>query len=78
MKKTILILMIFLAACSEPTESENYPKYNPPSDHTVNEDGVRHKPGLQDPLKNCVSCHGQDLKGGSVGVSCYECHGKKW
>ncbi len=28
--------------------------------------------------QNCASCHGSDLRGGDSGVSCYECHGKKW
>lgn len=76
--KTIRILlfvpMLFLAGCSSPTESQ----YNPPSDHTVDKHGARHKSGLEKPLTNCVECHGSDLKGGSVGVSCYHCHGKKW
>lgn len=72
--------MVFLAiltySCDTGTENES--KYNAPADHTVSKDGAMHKPGLQDPLTNCSSCHGQDLTGGSVGVSCYECHGKKW
>ncbi|HID40211.1 MAG TPA: hypothetical protein EYP36_11960 [Calditrichaeota bacterium] len=76
MKISILILFAFLITCSEPTANKS--KYNPPDDHTVVEDGIKHKPGLKDPLKNCISCHGKDLKGGNVGVSCYECHGKKW
>ena len=48
-----------------------------PSDHTVNEGGVMHKPGLQAPLTNCVSCHGSSLQGGA-GPSCTSCHGVKW
>jgi mono/diheme cytochrome c family protein len=50
---------------------------NAPSDHTVSEDGVKHKSGLQDPLTNCVACHGATLTGGQ-GPSCFSCHGKKW
>jgi hypothetical protein len=41
--------------------------------HDVNKGGVMHKAGLEDPLHNCVECHGADLKGGS-GPSCYSCH----
>ncbi len=37
-----------------------------------------HKAGLKDAETNCTECHGDDLRGGNVGVSCYECHGKKW
>ena len=48
------------------------------STHTVNRGGTLHKPGLTDPQNNCVSCHGSDLRGGSVGVSCYKCHGELW
>ena len=59
-------------------ENANDPKYNPPADHTINQSGYMHKSGLNQPLTNCVSCHGADLKGGSTGVSCFECHGTKW
>ncbi|HEY3356623.1 MAG TPA: hypothetical protein VGQ83_25455 [Polyangia bacterium] len=44
-----------------------------PGDHTDLMNGVGHKPGKEDPLANCVACHGADLKGG-VGPSCYSCH----
>jgi cytochrome c553 len=71
----ILLLLVLFIAC----EKENdLPEYNPPADHTVNEDGFMHKSRLHQPLANCVSCHGSDLKGGTTGVSCYECHGQKW
>ena len=67
-------LAMFLINCSSPTDS----KFNPPSDHTISKNGAKHKSGLNSPLTNCVSCHGSDLRGGDSGVSCYECHGKKW
>lgn len=71
----ILLMLVLIIAC----ENENdLPEYNPPADHTVNEDGFMHKSGLTQPLANCVSCHGSDLKGGTTGVSCFECHGQKW
>jgi len=41
--------------------------------HTENNGGVWHRPGKEDPLTNCVSCHGADLTGGE-GPSCYNCH----
>ena len=44
-----------------------------PAGHTDNQQGVMHHTGKEDPLKNCVSCHGGKLKGG-VGPSCYTCH----
>ena len=78
MKKLLMILtvvLLFLAACGkDPVSSSG----NSPSDHTVNKHRVMHKSGLTNPTTNCVSCHGPDLKGGDVGVSCYSCHGKKW
>jgi mono/diheme cytochrome c family protein len=43
-----------------------------------NKGGTYHKPGLNDPLTNCVACHGADLRGGTTGVSCFKCHGQKW
>ena len=49
-----------------------------PSSHTVNKDGAQHKPGLNNPSANCSQCHGSDLRGGTVGVSCYKCHGAEW
>ena len=63
-------------SCSSSTESES--KYDPPEDHTISKDGVRHKTGLTNPSENCVSCHGADLRGGDTAPSCYECHSKKW
>ena len=79
MKKIFLILVaIFIFSCSSSTDSDGKSKYDPPADHTVSKDGAKHQPGLNDPLNNCVSCHGEDLRGGETGVSCYECHGKKW
>jgi len=48
-----------------------------PDDHQVSQDGTRHLEGLKDPDVNCVTCHGEDLKGDD-GPSCYECHNKKW
>ena len=71
----LLIIFAFIAACEK---EGNYPDYNPPADHTISQDGVMHKSGFNDPLTNCVGCHGADLTGGNVGVSCFECHGQKW
>jgi hypothetical protein len=70
----ITIISIFLMNCSSPTDS----KYDSPSDHTISKNGAKHKNGLNSPLDNCISCHGSDLLGGDTGVSCYECHSKKW
>ena len=44
-----------------------------PADHTESMNGVMHKPGKENPLVNCTTCHGADLRGGS-GPSCYTCH----
>jgi len=41
--------------------------------HTENNGGVMHAPGKDNPLANCVACHGSDLTGGT-GPSCYSCH----
>ena len=80
MKSVKLMLAVFagIIIISSCTKENTDPDYNPPSDHTISQDGFMHKPGLNDPLTNCTSCHGADLKGGSVGVSCFECHGTKW
>ena len=77
-KLSILLLMlmiVFTIACEKEGGSSDY---NPPADHTINNDGFLHKSGLNDPLTNCVTCHGSDLRGGTTGVSCYECHGEEW
>ena len=71
----LFLLFILIIACEKTDDS---PKYTPPADHTISKDGFLHKSGLDQPLTNCVSCHGSDLKGGTSGVSCYECHGKEW
>ncbi len=70
----ILAVMALFIGC----EKTNNSGYNPPADHTISQSGYMHKSGLDQPLTNCVSCHGADLKGGSTGVSCFECHGTKW
>jgi cytochrome c553 len=73
----LILVMIFLVlffGCESPSES----KFNAPDDHTVSKDGAKHKSGLNNPIENCASCHGDDLLGGSTGVSCYDCHGEKW
>ena len=75
-KVSILFLLLILTVACEKTN--DHPKYNPPADHTISKDGFLHKSGLDQPLTNCASCHGSDLKGGTTGVSCYECHGKEW
>lgn len=59
-------------------DKEEYPQYDPPSDHKISQEGVMHKSGLFIPEFNCTVCHGVDLKGGNAQVSCYECHGVKW
>lgn len=72
----IMISLLTLVVCY--SCEDEYPQYNPPTDHTINKDGVMHKSGLSDPTANCAACHGVDLDGGSSQVSCYECHGKEW
>ena len=71
----IFLLFVLVSSCEK---SKDVPKYNAPADHTISKDGTMHKSGLDQPSTNCAVCHGSDLKGGSVGVSCYECHGKEW
>ena len=70
---TTILAVVVLSSCSS-TESPT----NAPADHTVNKGGFMHKSGLENPEANCVQCHGSDLRGGTSGVSCYQCHGKKW
>ncbi len=75
--KTIILaglMALAMAACSSPAGDSAGHR----ADHTVNKSGVFHKPGLDNPLTNCVSCHGADLRGGTAGVSCFKCHGQKW
>ena len=70
----ILLMLALITGCEKANDS----KHNPPPDHTISKSGFMHKSGLDQPLVNCVSCHGSDLKGGTAGVSCFECHGTKW
>lgn len=71
----LLLLVVLISACAK---NSDFPKYSPPADHTISKSGAIHKSGLNQPLTNCVSCHGSDLRGGTSGVSCYECHNKQW
>ena len=74
----ILLLFVMVVAISSCEKEENGSKYSPPADHTISKDGAMHKSGLDEPLTNCVTCHGPDLEGGTSGVSCFECHGREW
>ena len=50
-----------------------------PEGHTVVKGGVAHASGLNNPMANCATCHGADLRGGNQGEpSCFNCHGQKW
>jgi len=82
MKYTYVVMIFLLSAfiivaCNESSTSPTH-NYTPPDDHTISKSGVLHKSGSTDPVKNCTSCHGADLRGGSAPVSCFECHGQKW
>ena len=68
-------ILLSLNACSD---SGTVPE-DAPEGHTVMKDGVAHATGLNDPLANCATCHGADLRGGNDGQpSCFSCHGQKW
>ena len=73
MRLTIVVLLVvFIAltgACNlfSPNSSDNAPE-----GHTVKKGGSYHRAGLDDPLTNCVQCHGNDLRGGTSGVSCFQ------
>ena len=71
----LLFVLLVSIHCNK---SPNEPNNNSPSDHKINKGGSMHKAGYSSPLDNCTSCHGDDLKGGSSGISCYKCHGKEW
>lgn len=71
----VLVLLALMMGCED---EKNLPKYDPPSSHTISKDGSMHMSGLDQPLTNCTACHGADLKGGTSGVSCFECHGQEW
>lgn len=72
---SIFLLIVLISSCKK---KEISPDYSPPADHTISKDGFMHKSGLDQAETNCVSCHGSDLRGGTTGVSCYECHDKEW
>ncbi len=77
----VILILLSLAACNGSSSSSSpasSTSYNPPEDHTINRDGVLHKSGYDNPTENCASCHGDDLQGGSTGVSCFQCHGQEW
>lgn len=77
-QRSLFFLMLLLLSVMAYSCEEEYPQYNPPSDHTISKEGVMHKSGLSDPITNCAACHGVDLTGGTSQVSCYECHGAEW
>jgi hypothetical protein len=77
MKPTLIILILIAVVLSISCKSPESGR-RAPADHTVNKGGFFHKPGLDNPEMNCASCHGDDLRGGTSGVSCFSCHGEIW
>jgi hypothetical protein len=77
MKHTAIIIMLIAVVLSISCKSTESGR-NAPGDHTIKKGGIYHKPGLDNPEDNCVSCHGNDLRSGSSGVSCFSCHGEIW
>jgi len=74
----VLLAGTFITAAISCGEAPSEPG-NLPDNHTVNKDGARHAPGLENPTTNCVECHGADLRGGAAGQpSCFSCHSKVW
>jgi hypothetical protein len=71
-----VFIIVLIFSCKSSSEPET--NYNPPEDHLISKEGKMHKPGLNDPVTNCASCHGSELRGSETAPSCYECHGKKW
>lgn len=57
-------------------------EFEGPGDHTAENQGYHHLPGLFTPADNCVSCHGDDLTGstasGETRPGCTLCHTKLW
>jgi hypothetical protein len=46
--------------------------------HSVDLGGFGHLAGYEDPVSNCMSCHGSDLMGEDEIPSCFACHDQKW
>ena len=69
------VLTLSVSACSGSTTVPE----DAPEGHTVMKGGAAHASGLNNPVANCTTCHGADLKGGNSGQpSCFTCHGQKW
>ena len=53
------------------------PSYHPAGWASPDSHGTAAKaaPSLSSGLENCRSCHGSNFSGGSVGISCFPCHG---
>jgi hypothetical protein len=66
-----LAIVTALSACVGSKPDSPYP-------HDVNNSGVWHGEGLDDPPANCTECHGDDLRGTPETPSCYDCHGSQW
>lgn len=82
MQARFLILAVVLSLVSVPLlsgcDDDSIRPSDAPEDHTVNQDGIGHAPGLNDPGANCTGCHGADLSGSNEAPSCTSCHGQEW
>ena len=75
----VVMAIVLAAAVMVGCSDSNTAPEDAPEGHTVVKDGVAHASGLNNPLANCTTCHGADLRGGNGGQpSCFSCHGQKW
>ena len=72
----VLCSVAFVSGCDD--DDDPIRPSDAPATHTVNQDGIGHAPGLNDPDENCASCHGTDLRGSGDVPSCFACHGREW
>ncbi len=68
--------------CHGKTWLDSSAEFAGPADHTVDNEGYRHLPGLFTPAESCTACHGADLEGntasGLTQPGCTLCHAKLW
>lgn len=70
----LIIIAIFLYSCSEKQDSLRVGTH-PEGWNNPQAEQFHAKVVLESGYEGCQSCHGTDYKGGTSGISCYQCHG---
>jgi len=73
----LVILLLLIAGCSQEKSTSTLPETHPEAWMDASSQDFHGNVALTRGATSCAVCHGADLNGGEVGISCNECHAEK-